>query len=153
VAKEMILDQRVGPCPYRIVGEEDVPTHDPTEASPLAQWLEWIAATSDGQTGVILEPGDSADALASHLERASFIALSFPKFTDGRAYSHARRLRKNYGYTGIILSFGDVLRDQLMHMHRCGINGFILREDQDLAGALEVFERFPTYYQKSDLIP
>ena len=79
-----------------------------------------------------MSPDQNVDSLAPHLQRASFVAISFPKFGDGRGYSHARRLRKNHGYEGMILGFGDVLRDQLMHMHRCGINGLYLREDQDL---------------------
>ncbi|WP_165793547.1 DUF934 domain-containing protein [Hyphococcus luteus] len=54
----------------------------------------------------------------------SVIILDFPAFKDGRAYSQARLLRERYGYTGEIRARGDVLRDQIFFMARCGFNGF-----------------------------
>lgn len=54
----------------------------------------------------------------------SVIILDFPKFKDGRAYTQARLLRERYGYTGEIRARGEVLRDQLLFMARCGFDAF-----------------------------
>ena len=97
--------------------------------------------------GVTLEPGDDVTTLEAHLDRVSFVALHFAKFTDGRGYSHARLLRTRYGFKGTILAYGDVLRDQLLLMHRSGINAFYMREGQDEVAALEAFTRFEDQYQ------
>jgi uncharacterized protein (DUF934 family) len=52
----------------------------------------------------------------------SAVALNFPKFTDGRAYSGAALLRTRYGFKGEIRAIGDVLRDQFFFMQRCGFD-------------------------------
>ena len=65
------------------------------------------------------------------------IALDFPAFTDGRAYSYARLLRDRYGYQGEIRAVGDVLLEQLFFMHRVGFNAFSIIDD-DAAEAWEV---------------
>ena len=149
MAKLMIEGSNIVPCPYIILGEDDEATGVETEALSMEDFLTWASTEPTGLRGVVVEPGDNVDDLAAVLERASFIAISFPKFSDGRGYSHSRRLRKNMGYEGPIVSFGDVLRDQLMHMQRCGMSAYMMREDQDLEASLEVFERFPAYYQKA----
>src|SRR5215472_3397261 len=60
--------------------------------------------------------------LAADLGRLELIVLEFPKFVDGRAYSQARLLRERYGYRGELRATGDVLRDQLQFMQRCGFD-------------------------------
>ena len=153
--KWMILDKEITPRRFTIAGEEETLPASPQTAIPMEAWLAWAESTAGdaSQQGGIVAPDENVDSLAAHLDRASFVAISFPKFADGRGYSHARRLRKNHGYEGLVLAFGDVLRDQLMHMHRCGINGLYLREDQDMEAAMEVFERFTDYYQDGRYTP
>lgn len=68
------------------------------------------------------------------LARASAIALVFPAFTDGRAYSQARGLRQR-GYVGEIRATGDVLPDQLLAMRRCGFSTFALADGQNIETA------------------
>lgn len=76
----------------------------------------------------------------------SVIILDFPAFKDGRAYSQARILRERYGYTGQIRARGDILRDQLLFMVRCGINAFEYASD-DVAGADAALKEFTFVYQ------
>ena len=149
MAKWMIQDEQICETPFQILTDEESPQGTETEAISITRFLEWVERESEGKTGVIVEPAENPDVLLPHFGRIAFIAISFPTFTDGRGYSHARRIRKNHEFKGTIVSFGDVLRDQLMHMKRCGISAFILREDQDPEGCLEVFSRFPQFYQKS----
>ena len=72
--------------------------------------------------------------------------MRFPKFTDGRGYSIARLLRR-LGWKGELRAVGDVLRDQLFYMTRCGFDAFALRDDQDAQVALTAFSDFSTPYQ------
>lgn len=60
------------------------------------------------------------------------IELEFPAFGDGRAYSQARLLRERYRFAGEIRASGAAVAvDQAREMSRCGINAFVLRQDQD----------------------
>jgi uncharacterized protein (DUF934 family) len=117
-------------------------------AIPLSAWL---AAREGGGpldgVGVILEGDHNPAVVRDHLEDIPFIALHFPKFSDGRCYSHARRLRAMWGYGGDIYAFGDVLRDQLLYMKRVGINGFFLRADQSPQACLQAFGLYSAFYQ------
>lgn len=89
-----------------------------------------------------------SDTVRSLLEFGT-IALNFPKYVDGRAYSQARLLRERYGYQGNILATGDVLRDQLYYMFRCGFTVFALRDDQDAEASMAAFNEFTVQYQNS----
>ena len=92
----------------------------------LARWrAEQPALVEQGlQVGVRVEPSEALDGASDHLERLGVIALNFPKFTDGRAYSTARRLREVDGFTGELRATGDVLLDQLPLMLRAGFDAF-----------------------------
>jgi len=80
---------------------------------------------SEGRSvGVRVEPGEEVETLAYDLPRISLVALAFPKFRDGRAYSAARLLRERYGFKGELRAIGDVLREQAGFMVRCGMDAF-----------------------------
>jgi uncharacterized protein (DUF934 family) len=81
----------------------------------------------------------------SHTSKA--ISLSFPKFTDGRAYSQAALLRGRLGATGPLIATGDVLVDQVLQMARCGFSHAILRADQSLEAAQRQLARYSRFYQ------
>ncbi|MEM9189342.1 MAG: DUF934 domain-containing protein [Myxococcota bacterium] len=100
-----------------------------------------------GNVGVVVPGHTELEALRPILDEVSLLALEFPKFTDGRGYSTARLLRENAGYSGELRAVGDVLRDQLFYMARCGFNSFALREDQNLDEALIALEEFSVTYQ------
>ena len=105
-----------------------------------------------GRTGVLLESSDDAAVLAGILERLALVAVRFPKFSDGRGYSNARLMRERYGFRGELRAVGDVLRDQMLFMKRCGFDAFALREDQDATEALaslgELGEQYQTSYDE-----
>ena len=81
------------------------------------------------------------------LEGVQRVELQFPKFTDGRAYSQALLLRRRYKFAGDIRATGDVLIDQLVHMHRSGFTSAVLAEGVDAAAAQRQFDRFGGFYQ------
>ena len=143
----MILGKAVVPKQYSIDEATDA-DQAPDVAIPIARWLALQAAGADlSQTGVLLYGDSDIAPLEAHLASVAFVAVHFPKFTDGRGYSHARRLRALWGYRGTILAVGDVLRDQLLYMSRCGIDAFHLRADQDAHACLAAFDLYTTHYQ------
>lgn len=102
--------------------------------------------TRSGRNGVLLENTDDPRALVDAFDKLALIAVRFPKFTDGRGYSIARELRR-LGWKGELRAVGDVLRDQLFYMTRCGFDAFALRADQDPQTALTAFSDFTAPYQ------
>lgn len=97
--------------------------------------------------GVQLEPDEHADEIADDLAHLEVVALNFPVFRDGRGYSTARLLRDRHGYAGELRAVGDVLRDQIFYMHRCGFDAFEVSEGRDLDDALKAFDEFSVTYQ------
>jgi uncharacterized protein (DUF934 family) len=81
------------------------------------------------------------------LDGVDRIDLTFPKFTDGRAFSQAFLLRRRLGFQGEIRATGDVLIDQLVQMERTGFDVAVLRDDQNLAFAQAQFDRYRGFYQ------
>ena len=104
-----------------------------------------------------LEIANDADlaalATSGALEGVQRVELQFPKFTDGRAYSQALLLRRRYKFAGDIRATGDVLIDQLVHMHRSGFSSAVLAEGVDAAAAERQFARFSAFYQGDVLEP
>jgi uncharacterized protein (DUF934 family) len=100
------------------------------------------AAAEESRSLVL--PND-ADPLAPPLDGVTRIDLSFPKFTDGRAFSQAFLLRRRRGFEGEIRATGDVLADQLAQMARSGFDVAVLRADQDMATAQRVLAAYPGY--------
>ena len=89
------------------------------EPLPFAEWQQQPAWPA-----VSLANTDPVEDLAPHVGRLRLIVLSFPKFSDGRAYSQARLLRGRLGYAGELRATGGVLQDQLPFMLRCGFDSF-----------------------------
>jgi uncharacterized protein (DUF934 family) len=116
---------------------------------PLGEWRErrerWLA--HGGPIGVVLGPADDPLVLREDIDRLALIAVEFPSFNDGRGYSTARIVRGRLGYRGELRATGDVMRDVLFLLARCGFDSFALRDDQDLADALEAFADFSETYQ------
>jgi len=120
---------------------------------PLALWLarrnDLLARAGAGALGVWLDGNEGPEPIAADLPHFGLVAVNFPKFADGRGYSVARLLRERYGYTGEVRAIGEVARDHLLHMERCGFDAYALRQDQDAEEALSAFDDFSDAYQAS----
>jgi uncharacterized protein (DUF934 family) len=116
---------------------------------PLALWREHATALKarDGGLGIWLDADEEAEDIGDDVDSFQVIALNFPAFTDGRNYSNARLLRDRYGFKGELRAIGDVLRDQLFYLHRCGFDAFAVRPDKDPYEALEGLKDFSVTYQ------
>lgn len=107
--------------PWRVLGDDE---HLPAEGHAilsLARWRKGVRA-GGANIGVKLHPDEAPDTATDDIHRLGVIALVFPKFSNGRAYSLARQLREVYGYKGEIRATGDVLLDQIPLMLRCGFD-------------------------------
>jgi uncharacterized protein (DUF934 family) len=87
------------------------------------------------------------ELLHDDLHRFELIALQFPKWTDGRAYSQARLLRARLRYAGEVRATGEVLVDMLPLLHRSGVDAVLMRADQTLDSAQRALRFFAGYYQ------
>jgi uncharacterized protein (DUF934 family) len=74
--------------------------------------------------GVRLQASENPEKLGDDVNHFSLIALEFPKFRDGRAFSWARMLRTRLGFTGEIRAVGDFLYDQVNYQHRVGFDAW-----------------------------
>ena len=81
------------------------------------------------------------------LDRLALIALVFPNFRDGRAYSQARLLRERYGYRGELRATGQVLRDQFVFMLRAGFDAFEVKKPGDAEAFAAALARYSVFYQ------
>jgi uncharacterized protein (DUF934 family) len=102
-----------------------------------------------GQLGIRLNGDNDVAEIAADLPHFSVIALQFPAFRDGRAYSIARALRQHYGYTGELRAVGNVLRDQVSYMSRVGFDAFEIDPKQKIEDALNAFSEISVKYQSS----
>ncbi len=82
------------------------------------------------------------------ITQLAVIAIDFPIFTDGRGFSKARLLRERYHFQGEIRAVGNIVRDQLCYLKRCGFNAFQL-EETNLEAALRSLDDFTEGYQTS----
>ena len=100
-----------------------------------------------GKVGVRLASDEGAQAIALYVDELPLVAIEFPTFKDGRGYTTARLLRERYAYKGELRAVGDVLRDQLRAMKRCGFDAWELKAGKDIQGALQAFGEFSVTYQ------
>lgn len=100
-----------------------------------------------GKAGVIWPNNRDVEDLLPYLDRLAAVALVFPIFRDGRAYSQARLLRERYKFGGELRATGQVLRDQFMFMLRAGFDAFEVKKDSDAKVFADVAHRFSVFYQ------
>ena len=100
-----------------------------------------------GKLGVIWPNNRDLDDLVPYLDRLAAVALVFPSFRDGRAYSQARLLRERYGFRGEMRATGQVLRDQFVFMSRAGFDAFEVKKDADADAFAETMKRYSVFYQ------
>jgi uncharacterized protein (DUF934 family) len=96
---------------------------------------------------VMLKETDSVDDILPFMNDLQMVVLRFKVFADGRAFSQSKLLRDRFGYKGQIRAVGDVIRDQLSFMQRCGFSQFQLAETEDVNQAIHAFSDISKTYQ------
>jgi uncharacterized protein (DUF934 family) len=136
---------------HHVVGEDGpMPCPDPAK-NCLLTLEQWHAVRDHWPAGLVTAvelPNDvDIESLAADLPRLSMVALSFPKWVDGRAYTQAHLLRSRYRFTGEVRATGEVLVDMLPLLARCGFDAVQMRADQSQAAAERALGFFPAHYQ------
>jgi uncharacterized protein (DUF934 family) len=124
----------------------------PEAGSPIVSLARWqreraVLRARNGTVGVRLPNAAGVETIAADLDRLALVALEFPKFSDGRAFSQARLLRERYGYTGELRATGQVLRDQLLFMARCGFDAFEIAKGDPVEGWEQALAAVTVFYQ------
>jgi uncharacterized protein (DUF934 family) len=101
----------------------------------------------DAPTGVIWPNDRRVTELDPYLPSLALVALVFPTFKDGRAFSQARLIRERYGFRGELRATGQVLRDQFLFMLRAGFDAFEVTKDADAAAFAQATRRYSVFYQ------
>jgi uncharacterized protein (DUF934 family) len=100
-----------------------------------------------GETGVIWPNNRDLDELVPYLDRLAAVALVFPSFRDGRAYSQARLLRERHRFHSELRATGQVLRDQFAFMLRAGFDSFEAKKQSDAEAFAAATTRYSVFYQ------
>jgi uncharacterized protein (DUF934 family) len=134
----------------RVADDAPLPERVPVIVS-AKRFLNDAAALSnrDGSLGVAWPNDRRVAELKPWLGHLTLIALDFPKFRDGRAYSQARLLRESLGFRGTLRATGDVLRDQFSFLVRAGFDSFDVKKPADAAAFAKSVERYSVVYQPS----
>lgn len=134
-----------------VLGEDGPMPHPDPAPDRLLTPEQWRAARDHWpeRLPVALSLPNDADveALEPDLSRVAMLALQFPKWTDGRAYSQARLLRARLRYAGEVRATGEVLVDMLPLLVRTGFDSALLRAGQSLTTAERVLDAFGGHYQ------
>lgn len=80
-----------------------------------------LADLADHKGAVDLAHTDDPTVLKDHLDDIHLIRVAFPAFSDGRAFTVARRLRM-MGYKGRLRANGPVIADQYTMARRVGFD-------------------------------
>ena len=131
---------------YQRIGEDGALTAADVLLS-VAQ-LDLLAQVT-GKKGLLLTATDSPETLSLPLAELDLIAIEFAAFADGRGYSFATLLRRQ-GFTGELRAVGDVFKDVVFYLKRCGFDSFALKDGKDLEVAKAGLHDFSTGYQASN---
>ena len=147
---QIIRDRRIVNDEFvHVAGDAALPVDGPV----IIEWTRWKSERErleahEGAVGVRLSIELHTRELLDDLPHLAVVAVEFPSFTDGRGYSIARTLRDRHGYVGELRAVGDVLRDQLFYMERCGFNAFELAAGKNMESALEAFGEYTVAYRR-----
>lgn len=155
----IVDDSRLfAPPPDAEDGTAAFPADEPGWIVPLEVWLSrdvQACAKRQHALAIQLAPDSTLETLFSNDDAASlqaqirYIAIDFPAYTDGRGYSLAQLLRRQYGWQGELRASGDVMIDTMHYMARCGFDSFLVKPTHNPAKALAALGTFSVQYQKS----
>ena len=132
----------------RLADDEAVPEHGPVLLSAerfLGAPKEYLAR--EAPVGILWPNARSVGELEPYIDRLALVALVFPNFKDGRAYSQARLLRERFAFAGELRATGGILRDQFLFLMRSGFDTFEVTKPSDALAFAETVARFSVFYQ------
>ena len=137
--------------PFTDVADEDaIPAAGPVILSLTRFQADGDALIGAGRpVGVRVQSDEAVEDLAYDLPRLALVAVVFPKYRDGRAYTSATLLRQRLGYAGEVRAVGEVLREQAGFMVRCGIDAFAASDGSTADDWAAAAGRFRHVYQRA----
>jgi uncharacterized protein (DUF934 family) len=145
----LVKNAKISADPFVHVADDEAVPEGGAVLISAKRFLEDPAlfAARVGETGVIWPNNRDLDDLVPHLGQVVVVALVFPSFRDGRAYSQARLLRERHGYKGELRATGQVLRDQFVFMLRAGFDAFEVKKESDAEAFAATVQRYSVFYQ------
>lgn len=127
----LVRNGRIESDPYRDASRDEIlpATGDIIVSLPQWQSHRRELISRPGLLGIVLRSEEKPDNIAADLQHFDLVALEFPRFRDGRPFSHARLLRERLAFGGELRAVGDVLAEQLQFLHRVGFNAFVIDSD------------------------
>ena len=143
---KVIKDRKIVEDAWHLVGDDEAA--DSHAIVSLTRWNAERASLLAAGTpvGVLLRSSEAPDGIEDR-DKLPLVAIDFPAFTDGRGYTSARLLRSRLGYEGDVRAIGDVMREEMFLMARCGISSFAVKATKDIEKALGAFDDFSVTYQ------
>lgn len=117
----------------------------PSDPAGRVLTRDGFIADDPSQSRVRLAPNEDARALA--LDGVTLVELVLPKMSEGRPYTQARILREERGYKGAIRAVGEVRRDLLFFLFRCGVDQAVLKDPDEERDAHLALATFSVLYQ------
>ncbi|WP_348944404.1 DUF934 domain-containing protein [Chitinibacter sp. FCG-7] len=140
----------------RVVPDAEGGVSVPSEGAILVPYQYWLGHRDElagREVAICFAPDDEPESLPVDANTFAMIACDFPVFTDGRGFSIGRLLRVRYGFTGELRAVGDVFKDTLNYLARCGFTAFEVRADKDINEAIKGIDDFTEFYQSSVDVP
>ncbi|MDE2150546.1 MAG: DUF934 domain-containing protein [Gammaproteobacteria bacterium] len=134
---------------WRTLADDAQPAAGAKVIVPLQRWREQRATllAAAAAVGVRIPNTEDVDTLWPEIAGRPLLALEWPKYGDGRAHSQAQILRRRFGFKGELRAVGEIGRDLVFHLRRCGFDVIVPRAGENLAGCLQALQDFSTAYQ------
>jgi uncharacterized protein (DUF934 family) len=118
----------------------------------IVPWAEFQTSPADWcqrapNVGVSVAADTAFTALLPQLDRLTLIAIGFPSISEGRGYSLARQLRERGHYTGELRASGEIFRDHMLFLARCGFDTFEVSQRETPQEAFAALKSFTVAYQ------
>jgi uncharacterized protein (DUF934 family) len=162
-AEESVRKQAGKVVVFKLTGEQAATPEQiagtviPPAGKVIVPFQVWLAREEQlsprmaaGELGIWLETFELVEDLVTSfadINALPLIAVNFPRFADGRGFTIATMLRTRFGYRNELRAIGDVLRDQIYYMKRCGFDSFSMRSDRSAEEALASLRDFSEPYQ------
>lgn len=144
----MVLINLTGiqPVEFDILDADTAPTDGQIILVPFERLAEdnQSAKGKAASLGVQINTETRFEALEAHVRNFDFALIDFPAFGDGRGFSLAVRLRKDFGFKGEIRAVGHTIPDQALFLLRAGFDTIDAPAEREEAfkAALDKFNAF-----------
>ena len=138
---------------WLLLPDSEIAGPAPRRLLTLVQWQAVRDAwPADVPVGVLLPNTVDVEDLAADLPRFALVALEFPKWVDGRAYSQAHVLRARLRFAGEVRATGEVVVDMMPLLQRSGFDAVVLREGERQSSAERALGFFPAGHYQGDVL-